>query len=40
MRSKETGFIMINLSVSVAIAAMVAAGAGMTALQIIRGHRL
>lgn len=38
MRHKEEkGFVLINLIVVVAIAAMIAAGAGMTATQILRG---
>ena len=37
MRRKEEGFGLISLAVTIAIAAMVAAGAGMTTVQIIKG---
>ena len=37
MRRKEKGFSVVSLAVTIAIAAMVAAGAGMTSVQIIRG---
>ncbi len=37
MRRQEKGFGLISLAVAVAIAAMIAAGAGMTTIQVIRG---
>ena len=37
MRRKEKGYGLLSLAVAVAIAAMIAAGAGMTSLQVIRG---
>ncbi len=37
MRRQEKGFGLISLAVTVAIAAMIAAGAGMTTIQVIRG---
>ena len=37
MRRKERGFGLISLAVAIAIAAIIAAGAGMTSIQIIRG---
>jgi Tfp pilus assembly protein PilE len=37
MRRKEKGYGLLSLAVTVAIAAMIAAGAGMTSLQVIRG---
>jgi len=37
MRRKEKGFSLISIAVTIAIAALIAAGAGMTSLQIIRG---
>jgi type II secretory pathway pseudopilin PulG len=37
MRRKEKGYGLLSLAVAVAIAAIIAAGAGMTSLQVIRG---
>ena len=37
MRRKEQGFGLISLAVAIAIAALIAAGAGMTSIQVIRG---